>query len=199
MRGLVTLALLSLVSCGGSQQQPDASDALRQRVHQNEILAFQGGVREARNMIGKEFALPNDGIESICPAPSHDNCKTFGPGGRFRADAVETNDDGIFVHVLRGGGEPGYLDYKPGRLASYEAAERDALNLDQRLAAIDKRCKTPTRIGMRAAEVVRSCWGNPEHVNRTETAGHVREQWVYPGLGYLYLQDGIVVARQTRE
>jgi len=33
-------------------------------------------------------------------------------------------------------------------------------------------------------------------VNRTVTAGHVREQWVYP-VGYLYFDNGILTAIQN--
>jgi hypothetical protein len=70
---------------------------------------------------------------------------------------------------------------------------------DRHRAEIAERCKTPTEIGMSESQVYRSCWGRPDHVNRTETVGHVREQWVYKDFGYLYLDDGIVTAKQTRE
>jgi hypothetical protein len=194
------LALLAVIACTGPQQ-PDAYETMMQQTHQNEILAFQGGESEARSMVGKEYAVPRGAIEAICsePRPNRGKCDIYSTGERFRVDAVATNDDGIFLRVLPRRGNPGYVDYKPGRLSSYQGAEADALDLDRRYAEIHERCKRPTRIGMRAVQVVNSCWGSPDHINRTETLGHVREQWVYPALGYLYLDDGVVVAMQTRQ
>jgi outer membrane murein-binding lipoprotein Lpp len=74
--------------------------------------------------------------------------------------------------------------------AGIEQCRREMAEMEQRLAKIDKRCETPTRIGMTERQVEASCWGIPDHVNRTETASHVSEQWVYPVLGYLYFEDG---------
>lgn len=50
-------------------------------------------------------------------------------------------------------------------------------------------------IGMTPAEVRKSCWGAPRHVNVTGTANHRYEQWVYRGQ-YLYFVDGVVTAYQ---
>jgi hypothetical protein len=72
--------------------------------------------------------------------------------------------------------------------------------LDEKLAEIDRRCESrPTRIGMTAAQVVNSCWGEPAHINRTRSAAHSFEQWVYPEVGYLYLDDGILTTIQDRD
>jgi hypothetical protein len=49
-------------------------------------------------------------------------------------------------------------------------------------------------IGMTADEV-RSIWGIPTDVNRTETVNGVSEQWVYTN-GYVYLDNGVVTAIQ---
>jgi outer membrane murein-binding lipoprotein Lpp len=80
--------------------------------------------------------------------------------------------------------------------AGVERCRHEMADLDRRLAAITKRCKTPTRIGMTEGQVEASCWGLPDHVNRTETAHHVSEQWVYPALGYLYFDNGRLEAIQ---
>lgn len=51
-------------------------------------------------------------------------------------------------------------------------------------------------VGM-TAEQVRQAWGEPQSVNRTQTARGSEEQWVY-GLGYyVYVFNGVVTAVQT--
>jgi hypothetical protein len=69
-------------------------------------------------------------------------------------------------------------------------------------------CKLPARIGMNSEQIKQIIWCEPDHINRTTTAGHISEQWVYDGetsmegynppRGYLYLTDGILTAIQER-
>lgn len=49
-------------------------------------------------------------------------------------------------------------------------------------------------VGVSAAACI-ALWGAPQEINRTTTAGHVNEQWVYVR-GYLYLDNGILTAIQ---
>jgi hypothetical protein len=51
-------------------------------------------------------------------------------------------------------------------------------------------------VGMQKEEVLASSWGKPKKINRTQTAGGVREQWVYNG-GYLYFDGDTLVAIQN--
>lgn len=51
-------------------------------------------------------------------------------------------------------------------------------------------------IGMTAQDVLQSSWGKPKKVNRTVTSSGTREQWIYGG-GYIYIENGIVVAIQN--
>ncbi len=50
-------------------------------------------------------------------------------------------------------------------------------------------------IGMAKEEVLKR-WGKPGRINRTITAYGISEQWIYPGLFYLYFEDGILTAIQ---
>jgi len=52
-------------------------------------------------------------------------------------------------------------------------------------------------VGMTRAQVYASCWGKPEKINITTTAGVDHEQLVYPGWQYVYLRNGVVTAIQT--
>ena len=49
-------------------------------------------------------------------------------------------------------------------------------------------------VGMTAEEVEKSTWGKPEDINKTTYSWGVKEQWVYSGNRYIYLEDGIVTA-----
>ena len=52
-------------------------------------------------------------------------------------------------------------------------------------------------IGMSEGAVLNSTWGTPSKINKTTTASGEREQWVYD-YGYIYLENGYVVAIQER-
>lgn len=65
--------------------------------------------------------------------------------------------------------------------------------LDRRILA----SKPNVTIGMTAKQVaINSNWGRPDTVNRTTLKNGVHEQWVYPGKGYLYFDNGKLVAIQ---
>lgn len=75
-----------------------------------------------------------------------------------------------------------------------KASGAKAAAMERKIAAEAR--KQGVRIGMVQEEVIMSSWGRPRHVNRTVTAGSVREQWVYGG-GYLYFEDGRLTAIQN--
>jgi hypothetical protein len=77
------------------------------------------------------------------------------------------------------------------------------------LTALSDACKTekencgtgPARIGMTVAEAIHTSWCIPDKINRTETAGHVEEQWIYQSRdhlkrGYLYFDSHRLTAIQ---
>jgi hypothetical protein len=65
--------------------------------------------------------------------------------------------------------------------------------LDKRILA----AKPNVKIGMTAKQVaINTNWGRPDTVNRTTLKNGVHEQWVYPNKGYLYFDNGKLVAIQ---
>ncbi len=69
----------------------------------------------------------------------------------------------------------------------------------QNKAASELAKKPNARIGMYARQVREATnWGEPISVNRTKSAGHVQEQWVYGEGEYLYFVDGRLKTIQTR-
>jgi hypothetical protein len=53
------------------------------------------------------------------------------------------------------------------------------------------------RIGMSSKQLTATCWGKPDTVNRTQTAGAVFDQYVYGDDRYVYLTNGVVTSIQT--
>jgi hypothetical protein len=77
--------------------------------------------------------------------------------------------------------------------AAYRACKQKTAALQATLAEIDARCRAaPTELGMTKAEVLKSCWSAPEHVNRGYSSKHSHEEWVYPGIGELFFTDGVL-------
>lgn len=54
--------------------------------------------------------------------------------------------------------------------------------------------QVPPAIGMTAAQVRASTWGEPEDINKTTYAWGTREQWCYSGYRYIYFENGVVTA-----
>jgi hypothetical protein len=79
-----------------------------------------------------------------------------------------------------------------GRENPYYQDLRRQLGIDraERLQELCKKLPTPA-IGMKAAQVSASCWGQPEHVAESVTAQGKLAVWGYPE-GYVYLTDGVV-------
>lgn len=49
-------------------------------------------------------------------------------------------------------------------------------------------------IGMTAAELKKSTWGEPEDINKSTYSWGIKEQWCYSDNRYVYLEDGIVTS-----
>ena len=85
---------------------------------------------------------------------------------------------------------------RQSRIAAEEKQQAAVLAAERRRAEQAKR--PGARIGMTAKEVVeRTNWGDPQSVNRTVTAGGIREQWVYGTGEYLYFVNGRLQAIQS--
>lgn len=87
-----------------------------------------------------------------------------------------------------------------------ERDDRESVKKQQEIALEKKReeharraemAKPYPRIGMTKEQVIkRTNWGAPNDINRTITAGGIREQWVF-GIGrYLYFANGILTTIQ---
>lgn len=113
-------------------------------------------------------------------------------------------------------GKEGFLkmqSYSPTLYKGGERSDSDEYIYSENPANIDKRqakrhaeakaaakaraARGGVRIGMTKNEVLHSNWGRPSEINRTITAGHIHEQWVYGGHNYLYFSNGILIGIQN--
>jgi len=83
-------------------------------------------------------------------------------------------------------------------------------DMDRAVVATLAKCNGMARIGMDELQVRHSSWCEPNTINRTTTADHEYEQWVYrapgiqiggfnPRVGYLYFTDGVLTAIQEEQ
>ena len=98
--------------------------------------------------------------------------------------------------------------HETGILAREAFQSNNAAAIEQittAMVALGQICKSerdncgtgPARLGMSTKEAIHTSWCFPNKTNTTETAGHMREQWVYPGRGYLYFDNGRLTAIQN--
>jgi hypothetical protein len=72
-------------------------------------------------------------------------------------------------------------------------------DIDPVKAAADCKRHGDPHIGMTAKQVEATCWGKPDRVNRTQTAGVISDQYVYDNGRYVYLRNGIVTSIQATD
>lgn len=66
-------------------------------------------------------------------------------------------------------------------------------------AAEQARIDRGPTIGMTASDVLKTKWGTPQSINRTQSSTGSREQWVYGNGHYLYFRNGVLHSITTRE
>jgi hypothetical protein len=147
--------------------------------------------------VGKDNWLT--GVVHFCQVPAmFTRCPPLAPPPvgdthHIKVDGIErgsgTDIALHYCHVTLDDGRTGYIE--TGGLLAY------ATDVDPVKAAADCKRRGDPRIGMTAKQVEATCWGKPEHVNRTETAGAISDQYVYSNDRYVYLHNGIVTSIQA--
>lgn len=130
-------------------------------------------------------------------------------GNEYKSDYVlvapyEGNPNSISPRLVFEGGTVGRISngliaitYEDGTWIKLESDERAQQRQAQEQREEEKRQEylaNEPKIGMTAAEVRASNWGEPEKINKTTYAWGVTEQWCYPNNKYIYFDDGIVTA-----
>jgi hypothetical protein len=108
--------------------------------------------------------------------------------GKLTADERIPHGNGDYYHVVFENGQTGFINAVD---VQFNTTARDPA-----IAVADcKRTGSP-QIGMTKEQVRATCWGKPQHVNRTETASSIDDQYVYSGGRYVYLRNGVVESIQ---
>jgi hypothetical protein len=139
--------------------------------------------------LGKTYWLI--GVAFLCPTSTTNviDCTTIDAGSKLQLDGIErgvTSD--AFYHVKLEDGRTGYI--------SAFHLVRFATDVDPAKAAAECKRRGDPRVGMTAKQVRATCWGEPDRVDRRETAGGVTERYVYGRNRHVLLHNGVVTSVQ---
>lgn len=174
MRWLVPALLLSLSACAPAIHAPSAR------------------LDSAHREVGKVKWTKAEGV-LVCEAPPTDLLpKCPKKHGKFTVSDVHRATYAQLSYLIEfENGEAGYtpdIDYRYG-VYDYDPAQKRAEE-NKKKAAEKAECdrRGGVRVGMTKAEVLASCWGKPERMNKTTTTRGTTEQWVY-FRQYLYFNE----------
>jgi hypothetical protein len=191
-KNYLLLIALALVDCGSSQiqQQIDAQSS--------DIYAREKAENESN--VGKDYWVRGV-VHSFCPTPSTMgvNCTPLAGAPlaniHMKVDSIErgvgVSHSIAFFHVTLDDRRTGYI------MTSDLLAH--GTDIDPVKAAADCKRRGDPHIGMTAKQVEATCWGKPDRVNRTQTAGVISDQYVYDNGRYVYLRNGIVTSIQATD
>ncbi len=195
MRMIAVVGLAALVgACGSAQTGPQAPGlTVDQQIASSENSE---ALKRAGNNIGKSYWIET--ALAICEQPVANPgsdgrpCYIEGRGTKVTIDDVASDKylpgQIAYYHLKLANGRSGYV------LES--ALEAAATDKDPVVAAAECKRRGNPRIGMTAKQVVATCWGEPENVNRTETGNIISDQYIYSDGRYVYLRNGVVTSLQ---
>lgn len=184
------LGVLSGCTSGPSWMQADA---------QAQATMFAQDKARYDSNVGKNFWVKT--AVRLCSQPSSLalGCTIISAPTRLAIDRIDegTQEAGgrtfpigiAYCHGTLDDGRAGYV------MCSELMAQ--ATDTDPVVAAADCKRRGDPRVGMTAKQVEATCWGKPDHVNRSETAGAINDQYVYGDSRYVYLRNGVVTSIQT--
>ena len=140
--------------------------------------------------VGKTYWLL--GIRSLCPTSTTNiiDWPMIPEGTKLRTDGIERGvTSNAFYHVTHEDGRTGYIEAF-GFL-------RFATDVDPAQTAADCKRRGDPRLGMTAKQVLETCWGKPDRVDRRETARGLSERYVYGKSRLVLPHNGIVTSVQV--
>ncbi len=144
--------------------------------------------------IGKDYWVTN-GLLQLCERPTSVSCSEFlQPGTHLKVDGLVPNHSDVagtsiddpYFHIVLDNGRSGFVS--PVILPIATTA------VDPAVAAAECKKKGDPKIGMRAAQVVATCWGPPAYVNTKVRTDGKYEQYVYGDGKFASLRNGIVTS-----
>ena len=135
---------------------------------------------EAKSRIGTSIKLASIDAGMLCTGFDDGDCHPLSVGQQITVDkAVLTTSGYSYIHAYTSGNVNGYMLW---------------FTFEQLRIHAEYCHEYSPKIGMSGDRVLQSWWCFPESKNTTEIAGHRMEQWVYPHLGYVYLDNGVVTS-----
>ncbi len=184
------LLAVALAGCGSSQIQQQI-DAQTSDIYAREKAEYEGYIGKDYWIKGVVHFCQAPGLITLCPPLA--GAPLYPSNSHVRIDAIErgggVSGSIAFFHVTLDDGRTGYI------MTSDLMA--NGTDIDPVKAAADCKRRGDPRIGMTAKQVEGTCWGKPDHVNRTQTAAGVSDQYVYGDDRYVYLRNGIVTSIQA--
>lgn len=146
--------------------------------------------------IGKTYWVTDRSHLQVCPGPiygygstSQMKCFSYGKGTFTITDKVDEPVRGVYSSyaVKLSDGREGFIE--TSGLHNFQSETEHAESVKAK-ADCDRRGSVT--MGMTKAQVIASCFGKPQRINRTVTAGGSHEQMVYGSGTYIYLENGKV-------
>jgi hypothetical protein len=161
------------------------------------ILGCAGGRREAVPLLLPDTVAMFKGKRKWTPRL----CLSDAPkpvcqdqvGGYFKITDVIDDGHDAYLAIETDDGRRGFTDFM--FVATFR--DDDPAVAAQRHEQDCKRRGIP-HVGMTVKQVEATCWGKPDHVNRTEGTAGVSDQFVYGEGDFVYLRNGIVTSVQMR-
>lgn len=136
-----------------------------------------------------EIAIKHNGkLEFIFVGGIFDGCISY-----------SNKEEKIFLYSVEGKKQEEKEQEEEIRIAKEKAKEEEQIRIAKEKAKEEEEKRSDPSIGMTASEVEASTWGKPEKKNISEYSWGTKEQWVYSGQRYVYLNNGIVTSIQRSE
>jgi hypothetical protein len=188
--GVVALAIMT--SCTKS------NTAVRESVN-SELFVRTKMIEESN--VGKTFWLARGVL--LCEKPmlsTATKCDPVERNTRLEVDGIEQGfdeDNGMprsngmaFFRIKLADGRAGYV-----LTSSFDGA---ATTIDLEQVAAECKRRGEPRVGMSAKQVLATCWGKPERVDRRETVRGITERYVYDDDRRVLLHNGTVTSVQIK-
>jgi hypothetical protein len=187
--GFASVMLCGLAGCAIATPKVDSAQVTNSTLPSMQIY---------NNFIGNEYWVSD--VLQVCNEPTtHDCLQSLHPGAHFKVDGLVPNHSEVagksidqpYFHIVLDDGRSGFTDATmlPDSITAVDPA----------LAVAACKKKGDPKLGMKAAQVVATCWGPPRSVNTKIRSTGKFEQYVYGSNKFVYLHNGIVTSISIKD
>jgi hypothetical protein len=177
-RRIVLCGLLAITACSSTPrvQRPTVSEYAPERTNVGKALWITGALR-------------------VCQTPQREgsDCEDLPTGQKILITNVVAGTapaaKGVPIEKYY---QISYGDQRSG-FSLTSAIQAMTTNRDPQIVASECQKSGLPRVGMTVEQVVATCWGRPNKVNRTQVGGVINDEFVYANAS-VYLRDGVVTS-----